>query len=64
MTAAYESKLIASTKKDPAFLTKEFTYLKEAKEAINLLSKQVGDVGEMLSKKHSDQKRSKQGGIP
>ena len=30
MTAAYEGKLIASTKKDPAFLTKGFTYWKEA----------------------------------
>ena len=72
MTAAYEGKLIASTKKDPAFLTKGFTYWKEAttafkkheasqcheetNEAINLLPKQVSDIGEMLSKKHSDQK--------
>ena len=72
MTAAYEGKLIASTKKDPAFLMKGFTYWKEAttafkkheasqchkeaNEAINLLPKQVGDIGEMLSKKHSDQK--------
>ena len=29
---------------------------KEANEAINLLPKQVGDIGELLSKKHSDQK--------
>ena len=72
MTAAYEGKLIASTKKDPAFLTKGFTYWKEAttafkkheasqcheetNEVINLLPKQVSDIGEMLSKKHSDQK--------
>ena len=72
MTAAYEGKLIASTKKDPSFLTKGFTYWKEAtttlkkheasqchkeaNEAINLLPKQVDDIGEMLSKKHSDQK--------
>ena len=33
MTAAYEGKLIASTKKDPAFLTKGFTYWKEATTA-------------------------------
>ena len=33
MTAAYEGKLIASTKKDPAFFTKEFTYWKEATTA-------------------------------
>ena len=70
MTAAYEGKLIASTKKDSAFLTKGFTYWKEAttafknhdatrkqtKLSINLLPKQAGDIGEMLSKKHSDQK--------
>ena len=72
MTAAYEGKLLASTKKDPAYLTKGFTYCneattafkkhktsqchKEANKTINLLSKQVGDIGEMLSKKHSDQK--------
>ena len=70
MTAAYEGKLLASTKKDPFFLTKGFTYWKEVttvfkkheasqchketNEAINLLPKQVGDIGEMLSKKHSD----------
>ena len=70
MTAAYEGKLIAST--DPAFLTKGFTYWKEAttafkkheasqcheetNEVINLLPKQVSDIGEMLSKKYSDQK--------
>ena len=30
MTAAYEGKLIANTKKDPAFLTKGFTYWKKA----------------------------------
>ena len=72
MTAAYEGKLLASTKKDPTFLTKGFTYWKETttafkkhkasqchketNEAINLLPKQVSDTGEMLSKKHSDQK--------
>ena len=72
MTAAYEGKLLARTKKDPVFLMKGFTYWKEAitafkkhkacqchketNEAINLLPKQVGDIGEMLSKKHSDQK--------
>ena len=75
MTAAYK----VSTKKDPAFLTKGFTFWKEvttsgdhrfqelekheasqchkeANEAINLLPKQVGDIGELLSKNHSDQK--------
>ena len=33
MTAAYEGKLTASTKKDPSFLTKGFTYWKEATTA-------------------------------
>ena len=33
MTAAYEGKLLASTKKDPAFLTKGFTYWKEVTTA-------------------------------
>ena len=72
MIAAYEGKLLASTKKDPAFLTKGFTYWKEAttafkkheasqchkeaNEAIILLPQQVGDIGELLSKKHSVQK--------
>ena len=72
MTAGYEGKLLASTKEDPAFLTKGFTYWKETttafkkheasqcrkdpNKAMNLLPKQVGDIGEMLSKKRSDQK--------
>ena len=72
MTAAYEGKLLASTKKDTAFLTKGFTYWKEittafkkhetsqchkeANKTINLLPKQVGDIGEKLNKNHSDQK--------
>ena len=33
MTAAYEGKLLASTKKHPAFLTKGFTYWKEVTTA-------------------------------
>ena len=72
MTAAHEGKLKASTKKDPAFLSKGFIYWKEAttafkkhqasqchreaNEVINLLPQQVGDIGELLSQKHSDQK--------
>ena len=66
MTAAYEDKLLASTKKYPAFLTKRFTYWKEATTAfqkheasqchIRKQTKQAGDIGELLSKKHSDQK--------
>ena len=30
--------------------------MKLSNEAINLLLKQVGDIGELLNKKHSDQK--------
>ena len=72
MTAAHEGKLLASSKKDAAFLSKGYTYWKEAttafkkhqasqchreaNEAINLLPQQVGDIGELLSHKHSDQK--------
>ena len=37
MTAAYEGKVLASTKKDPAFLTKGFTYWKEATTAFKRL---------------------------
>lgn len=70
MTAAHEGKLLASTKKDPAFLSKGFGYWKEvitaftkhqasqchreANEAINLLPQQVCDIGELLSQQHSD----------
>ena len=40
MTAAYEGKLIASTKKDPVFLTKGFTYWKrDWKEATTAFKK-------------------------
>ena len=72
MTAVHQGKLLASTRRDPAFLSKGFTYWKEAttafkkhqasqchkeaNEAINLLPKQVHDIGELLSQKHSDQK--------
>ena len=72
MMAAHKGKLLASTRRDPAFLSKGFTYWKEAttafkkhqasqchkevNEAINLLPQQVHDIGELLSQKHSDQK--------
>ena len=72
MTAAHEGKLLVSTKREPAFINKGFTYWKEAttafkkhqasqchKEAngaIYLLPQQVYDVGELLSQMHSDQK--------
>ena len=72
MTAAHEGKLLASSKKDAALLSKGYTYWKEAttafkkhqasqchreaNEAINQLPQQVGDIGELFSHKHSDQK--------
>jgi len=71
MTAAHEGKLLASTKQEPAFINKGFTYwkelttafkkhqasqcYKETNETINLLLQQVRDIGELLSQKHSDQ---------
>lgn len=72
MRAEFEKKFLASTKRDVAFLTKGFTYWKEAtssftkhqasschKEAIvaiEVLPEQVKDVGEMLSQHHQQQK--------
>ena len=77
MTAAYEGKLLASTRQDQAFRSKGFTYWKEAttafkkhqanqchkeaNEAISLLPQQVHDIGELLSQKHSDQKVQNRG---
>ena len=73
MTAAWEGKFIASMKRDPAFLTKGFTYWKEATtafkkhqasdchweatEALVVLLKHIqGDVGELLSQQHQEEK--------
>ena len=73
MTASHEGKLLASTKRDPAFISRGFTYWKEATtafkkhqtsdchreatEAVVLLPKQVlGDVGELLSLVHQEDK--------
>ena len=72
MTAVHEGKLLASSKKDAAFLSIGYTCWKEAtspfkkhqasqcyreaNEVINLLPQQVGDIDELLSHKHSDQK--------
>ena len=73
MTAAHEGKFLVSTKRDPAFLSRGFTYWKEAttafkkhqasdchreaNEALILLPKQVhGDIGELLSQQHQEEK--------
>ena len=73
MTASHEGKFLASTKRDPAFISRGFTYWKEATtafkkhqasdchreatEAVVLLPKQVlGDVGELLSLAHQEDK--------
>ena len=63
---------MASTKRDPAFLSKGFTYWKEATssfkkhqasgcdheatEALIVLPKQIHDVGEALCKEHEEEK--------
>ena len=77
MIEAYEGKLLVSTRQDQAFLSKGFTYWKEAtttfkihqasqchkeaNEAVNLLLQQVHDIGELLIQKHSDQKLQNRG---
>jgi hypothetical protein len=65
-------KFLASSKREPAFVSKGFTYWKEATtafrkhqssdchkeaiEAVVTLPKQVHDVGELLSKAHKEEK--------
>ncbi len=72
MKAEHERKFLASTKRDASFLTKGFTYWKEAttafqkhqlsqchreaNEAIVVSPKQIGDVGEQLSQEHQTEK--------
>lgn len=74
MKASRERKLLTSSKKEPAFISKGFTYWKEAttafkkhqasdchreaNEAIVLLPQQVGDVGEILSAVYKEEKAS------
>ena len=64
MTAEFEKKFLASTKRDPAFITTGYTYWKEAVtafkrhgnsachreaiEAVETLPVQVQDIGELL----------------
>ena len=72
MTADHENKFLSSTKRDPAFISKGFTYWKEATgafkkhqesrchreatEALVVLPKHVSDVGEVLDKQHKEEK--------
>lgn len=66
MTAAREGKFLASTKWDPAFLTKGFTTAfkkhqasdchQEATEALVLPKHIHGDVGELLSQQNQEEK--------
>ena len=68
---------MASTKRNPAFISSGYTYWKaattafkrhqasawhrEANKALVMLPQQIrGDIGELLSQKHSDQKANKQ----
>ena len=72
MTAAHQRKFISSTKRDPAFITKGYTYWKEAttafkkhqtsechreaNEAIVLRSKEIRPVDELLSEQNRAEK--------
>ena len=73
MKADYEGKFLASTKRDAAFISRGFTFWKEAttafakhqasdchreaSEALILLPRQIqGDVGELLSQEHKEEK--------
>ena len=72
MTTDHEGKFLASTKRDAAFISKGFSYWKEATtafkkhqssdchreavQAIVIVPQQVRDVGELLSKAHQEEK--------
>ena len=72
MTADHDKKFLASTKREPAFVSRGFTYWKEATtafkkhqssdchkeatEAIVSLPQQVRDIRELLSDAHREQK--------
>lgn len=72
MKAAHENTFLTSTKRDPAFLTKGFTYWKEANsafdkpqtsnchreanEAIVLPKRVCGDISELLSTQQQEVK--------
>ncbi len=72
MRAQHEKKFLASTKRDPAFISKGFSYWKEgtsafakhassachreATQALVVLPQTAGDVGELLSTAHGEEK--------
>ena len=69
MKADKEKRFLFSTKRDPAFITKGFTYWKEATsafqthqaskchcEAVTVLKPKSSDIGELLSKQHKVEK--------
>ena len=74
MRASEEGKFLTSSKREPAFISKGFTYWKEAtsafrkrqesdchrdaNEAVVVLPKQTGDIGELLSSGHWKEKAS------
>jgi len=76
MTTDHEGKFLASTKRDAAFISKGFSYWKEATtafkkhqssdchreavQAIVTVPQQVRDVGELLSKAHQEEKATNQ----
>ncbi len=71
MCAEFEKKFLASTKRDPAFISKGFTYWKDGTSAFNKhlasachheavaamqVDREVGDIGELLSTHHQREK--------
>ena len=68
LTAEHEKRFLASTKRDPAFISRGYTNWRDATKAFNKhlchkeavstveLPKQTGDVGERLSSEHEQQK--------
>ena len=58
MKASHAGKFLASTKRGPAFISREFTYWKEVTSALekHQSSDVLGDIGQVLSKKHEKAK--------
>ena len=69
MSAEFEKRFLASTKRDPAFISKGFTYWKDGtsafnkhlasgchREAVAAMQVAVGDIGELLSTQHEQEK--------
>ena len=69
MSAEFKKRFLASTKRDPAFISKGFTYWKDGtsafnkhlasgchREAVAAMQVAVGDIGELLSTQHEREK--------